>query len=202
LVVKRARACSFFCGKIIRMKKGFTLIELLVVVSIIEVLSSVVMSSLSEARASARNAKRLTDLRNIQNALELYYLDHNSYPSTSAGAYLDPGCANGNGVEEWIPGLVSGGYMSVLPVDPNPVNQATGATGASCYMYQSQNSDTYILSAWGTVERGPIEEDHARYSRAGFREANFTYQTYLCNHQNIQGYYPYSYTITNVDCNW
>lgn len=64
-------------------KKGFTLIELLVVVAIIGVLASVVLSSLNDARARARDAKRLADIRIIQTALELYNLDNGEYPSSS-----------------------------------------------------------------------------------------------------------------------
>jgi len=52
---------------------GFTLIELLVVISIIGLLSSIVLTSVNSARAKARDARRLADLRQIQNALALYY---------------------------------------------------------------------------------------------------------------------------------
>ena len=63
--------------------KGFTLIELLVVISIIGVLSSVVLTSLAEARGRARDAKWLTELKQIQTALALYKDDTGSYPSGS-----------------------------------------------------------------------------------------------------------------------
>lgn len=59
---------------------GFTLIELLVVVSIIGLLSSIVLFSLNAGRAKARDAKRLTDIRQVATALELYYNECNSYP--------------------------------------------------------------------------------------------------------------------------
>lgn len=61
-------------------KKGFTLIELLVVISIISLLSSVVLASLSIARAKARDAKRLSDMHQIQLALELYRDAYGNYP--------------------------------------------------------------------------------------------------------------------------
>jgi len=53
-------------------KKGFTLIELLVVIAIIGLLSTLAVVSLSGARTKARDAKRTSDLRTIQSALELY----------------------------------------------------------------------------------------------------------------------------------
>ncbi len=64
----------------LKKEKGFTLIELLVVVAIISLLASVVMASLSSARSKSRDAKRKSDLHQIQNALALYYNTNGSYP--------------------------------------------------------------------------------------------------------------------------
>lgn len=64
-------------------RKGFTLIELLVVIAIIALLSSVVLAALSSARAKARDARRISDIRQIQRAIELYPDDHNgAYPTS------------------------------------------------------------------------------------------------------------------------
>lgn len=51
---------------------GFTLIELLVVIAIIGVLSGVVLQSISSARQKSQNATRLSDIDQINKALELY----------------------------------------------------------------------------------------------------------------------------------
>ena len=65
------------------MKKGFTLIELLIVVAIIGLLASVVLVGLGGFSARGRDARRIADLRETQNALELYYTKNNKYPSIS-----------------------------------------------------------------------------------------------------------------------
>jgi prepilin-type N-terminal cleavage/methylation domain-containing protein len=61
--------------------RGFTLIELLVVIAIIGILSSVVLASLNGARKKGRDARRISDLKQIQLALEMYYDSNSSeYP--------------------------------------------------------------------------------------------------------------------------
>lgn len=63
-----------------RRNKGFTLIELLVVIAIIGILSSVVLASLNSAREKSRDAKRVSDIKQMQLALELYYDSNGQYP--------------------------------------------------------------------------------------------------------------------------
>src|SRR5262249_26070532 len=63
-----------------RDSKGFTLPELLVVVSIIGTLSTIGVVSYSSARASARDVKRVSDVKQIQSSVELYFENHSSYP--------------------------------------------------------------------------------------------------------------------------
>lgn len=52
--------------------KGFTLVELLVVIAIIGLLSSVVIVSVGSARAKSRDARRISDMKALQTAMELY----------------------------------------------------------------------------------------------------------------------------------
>jgi len=63
---------------------GFTLIELLVVIAIIGILATIVMVSLNTARAKARDARRISDIRQLQLALQMYYDINNAYPATLA----------------------------------------------------------------------------------------------------------------------
>lgn len=70
-------------GVSLQSKRGFTLIELLVVISIISLISSVVLASLNTARAKARDAEILSDIKTLATALELYYDDHGEYPAAN-----------------------------------------------------------------------------------------------------------------------
>jgi type II secretion system protein G len=106
--------------------RGFTLIELLVVIAIIGILSSVVLASLSTARAKSRDARRIADIDQVRTALELYNDSYGAYPTTnSAGAGAGGqafSASTGAGVGI---GAISPAFMSRLPSDPT--------SGASYY---------------------------------------------------------------------
>lgn len=120
-------------------KKGFTLIELLVVVAIIGLLSAVVLVSLGSARKASNDAKRKADLKQIANAMEMYYDLYNVYPTIAAGDTCSTtvsGCT-GTSFATVFAGLTT--WMAVPPVDP--LNNATnyyrvranvGTTSAFC----------------------------------------------------------------------
>lgn len=74
-------------------KKGFTLIELLVVISIIGLLAGMVLVSMQDARAQARDARRKQDLAQIVKAMEFYNLDNEHYQVHNSGS----GSSTGNG---------------------------------------------------------------------------------------------------------
>lgn len=91
-------------------QKGFTLIELLVVIAIIGLLSTLSILALNTARARARDAKRVADVKQIQTALEMYFNDAGSYPdsaSVTAGGSIAYG---------------SNTYLKTIPKPPTPID--------------------------------------------------------------------------------
>lgn len=63
-------------------QKGFTIIELLVVIVIIGILVALALPQLFAAQARGRDTDRKNDLKNLQQKLENYYTDNDSYPSS------------------------------------------------------------------------------------------------------------------------
>lgn len=103
-----------------RTSRGFTLIELLVVIAIIGILSSVVLASLNSARKKGRDARRISDVKQIQLALELYYDNNQSYPAGTGAASTT------------LAALVSSGFISSIPQDP---------TNSGSYVYTYAGAD-------------------------------------------------------------
>jgi general secretion pathway protein G len=60
---------------------GFTLIEILVAIAVIAVMASVVIANMGQGSAQSRDAERLSDIRNIESALERYRLQNGRYPA-------------------------------------------------------------------------------------------------------------------------
>lgn len=94
---------------------GFTLIELMVVIAIIGLLASVVLASLNDARASARDAIRMQDMRSIHTAFERYKNEYRVYPNVSNGGIPLSGqkIGLGNPIDD-----VLRPYVDPVPRDP------------------------------------------------------------------------------------
>ena len=126
--------------------QGFTLIELLVVIAIIGLLSSIVLASLNTARAKSRDARRVSEAKQVMNALQLYSLNNNGqYPASPGTA--DAACG---GVAYCLatisPSLVPA-YLPAIPVDPQYPNNNRN------YRYCRQAAtNQYTLLVWGEAK--------------------------------------------------
>lgn len=63
--------------------KGFTLIELLITIAILATLMTIALLIFTEVQKKSRDAKRQSDLKVIQGALEQYHADQGFYPKNT-----------------------------------------------------------------------------------------------------------------------
>jgi general secretion pathway protein G len=64
---------------------GYTLMELLVVLGIVALLVALVAPQVIRYLGDARSGTARAQIKNIESALELYYLDTGSYPNSEVG---------------------------------------------------------------------------------------------------------------------
>lgn len=76
MIMKIARALH----KRTKGDKGFTLIELIVVIAVLGVLATLIIPRVVGVKSKAETAAMEANEKIIRNALERYYLDHETYP--------------------------------------------------------------------------------------------------------------------------
>jgi cysteine-rich repeat protein len=70
--------------KIKKNKKGFGIFEVILMMAIIALVATLVIAYLGMNRAKGRDAKRVNELNSLRDALQLYYMDHGHYPTSTA----------------------------------------------------------------------------------------------------------------------
>ena len=121
--------------------KGFTLVEILVTVTIIAILASIAVIATNQARLKSRDIKRISNAREIVNALEAYYARNQSYPTM---------IFRGQPIE-------SNGKEYLKEVPSNPFPRTDGGCADSDY--------TYITTTTGYKFTFCIGSDNSRFEK-------------------------------------
>jgi len=103
-----------------RNEEGFTLVELMVVLVIIGLLATIVIINVMPAVDKASTTKAHADISTLEQAIEMYRLDHMRYPTQAEG----------------LPSLVAGNYIRRLPNDPWNHPYAYKVPGAGGHPFQ------------------------------------------------------------------
>jgi len=153
-------------------KKGFTLIELLVVIAIISILTGIVISNLSQPKAKARDAKRVSDLAQLQLALELYFDRCGAYPKTLATGETTAGCS----------GITFGTFIAQIPNMPLPLADASYANYSDGYWVNptaSADPSDYVLKTKLEANNSVLQDSYTGTPPGG---------TYYKNGSTVTGF--------------
>lgn len=119
------------------MKKGFTLLELLIVLAILGAMAGFIIIRFTGGQAAARDARRQSDVRQYQSAVEIFANANNGlYPSTNPGS---------NVLVNAI-ALCGSGPLGSIPCVDDP------SGGSAHYQYSVNGARTqYVI--WATLEK-------------------------------------------------
>lgn len=188
-------------------REGFTLIELLIVVAIIGILAAIAVPNFLNAQVRAKVAKAESEMRNLKNTLESFFIDNNSYPPMNNGdrtlrrnyktQFDDPELgtidvahiATGARLDRRIYLTTPVAYISSIPFDP-----FHGDGSSYSYGYGSDGTSYYVITSWGPDQAdGGAEKFNewaytgARindYRRAAVRKGKYVLADYVYNPSN------------------
>ncbi len=131
-------------------RKGFTVVEILVALAIIGLIGTFAAIAVSSARSKERDATRLSHVRQVQSALEDFFVDNNAYPAGTGLAlgFSAAGCLNTDG---FTPSCEASATNVILRAVPATVasglkgqSACGGAGNAYCYN-QISSGQTYSI---------------------------------------------------------
>lgn len=101
--------------KVMAGQRGFTLLEVMVVVVILGILAALVVPKIISRPDEARVIAAKQDVASLQQALKLYRLDNQRYPTTEQGLQA---LVTKPTTAPIPPNWKAGGYVERLPKDP------------------------------------------------------------------------------------
>lgn len=110
---------------------GFTILELLISIAIITMLLAITMTLLSGVKEKNRDAKRMQDIHQLQNALNLYYANHSRFPIAATPINI-------TGTDTFSEELEGDDVIPAVQTDPLYPAQA--------YIYESSSGKTFTIT--------------------------------------------------------
>jgi prepilin-type N-terminal cleavage/methylation domain-containing protein len=121
--------------------RGFTLIELLVVIAIIAILTGIIVTNLASSRSKGNDGKRISDILQIQLALENYFDQCGGYPIPSGTGQLQSGTSLADGQCNSV-GKSLSDFISRIPTppagSPTPYYEYTTNTTGTDYLLRAK----------------------------------------------------------------
>lgn len=117
-------------------RNGFTIVEILIVIVVIAILAAITVVAYNGIQGRARDTKRLSDVAQIQKALEVYKIEFGNYPAQvgTTGFYGWEVSTSGS----FLQSIIDAGVVPSIPVDPSNIGDSSnfGRAGSSwIYMY-------------------------------------------------------------------
>ena len=165
-----------------RRLQGFTLIELLIVVAIIGILAAIAVPNFLNAQVRAKVARAESEMRSLQNSLESFFIDNNSYPPMDSDRIRMRRQYKGLGSEADAPNInvahimigtrgdrriyltTPVAYISSIPYDP-----FRGDGAEYGYGYGSNGQSYYIMTSFG-----PDSQEGAGGTQGELDERDYT----------------------------
>lgn len=156
-----------------RRNGGFSLMEIMIAMAILAIVSGVLIGNFFTSLVKGRDSGRKQALKQISNALELYYNDHKSYPTGTA--------------LPWGSSFTDGStiYMQTLPADPKASSNfsytynyvanppAGGGSGYRLYAcLENTNDPSYVLYPTPGLTCGSGCANSNNYCSYGISSAN------------------------------
>ena len=170
-------ACPSLSPKQSVSPSAFTLIELLIVVAIIAILAAIALPNFLEAQTRSKVSRVMADERSIALALDMYYIDNNTFPLTDLGDFVAPTDLYYHKLRAWVAISSPVAYITTGKlIDPFRPSELRGdpagfiqiGTGHSTVVGQSGFSLAFPRDVYALVSAGPDYLDDTAISAYPF----------------------------------
>ena len=127
-------------------KNGFTKIEILIIAAIIGVLGLTAVFAVMTARSRTRDAVRMSDVRQLQAGLEIYFVDFNTYPESLNYTALGTATTQCLASAGFTSNCSDNTYLEAVPAIPSSgLDELSSCSDTSnAYCYAAENGEYRI----------------------------------------------------------